>query len=121
MNNNKLIYSVLLMTMLIIHSNSIGFDWKTPGFGGLFSENLRNMLIKSIAKFKSSMEQINSELEKINSQNYSDFELASVIYPDENDTSIHLSLGGCNCINQECNCCSHIEIDQLQLNQTGIF
>ena len=65
------------------------------------------------------MKQINEELDKISSQNYSSVDLASVIYPNENDTNIHFSVGGCNCVNQSCDCCAHIEIDQLQINNTG--
>jgi len=119
-----ILFSILIMAMLInSRSNGLDLNYSDKNekslFGGLFSTNIGNLLNECIAKFKMSMEKINSELEKINSQNYTNFELASVIYPNENDTSFHFSMGGCSCVNQQCKCCSHIEVDQLQINKTG--
>jgi hypothetical protein len=83
-----ILFSILIMAMLInSRSNGLDLNYSDKNekslFGGLFSTNIRNLLNECIAKFKMSMEKINSELEKINSQNYTNFELASVIYPND--------------------------------------
>ena len=142
-NNNKMIFSLVFTTLVVMQQVSSGvecvqFDWMMPNFLSSSQENFGNMfgnnmfgqgfqngmlsLQNSMKDLKSNMENMNTEFKNIRNRTYTIDDLASVIFlnkDNNNENSSYYSTGGCSCVNLTCLCCAHLEIDQLNLNQTG--
>lgn len=129
MLKTKIIFSLLII--LICNQSvtqGVFFDWMMPTFvfeepsDDLFDSSFKNgmkSLHESMLNLKDNMEKLNKEIKEINVGNFSILDLASVMYPNGTDLSSYYSLGGCDCANLTCSCCAHLEIAQLNLNDTG--
>jgi len=138
MLNNKTIFSLVLMVMQG-SVRCIMLDWMMPyslasnqdSFANVLDQGFRNgmfTLQKSMDNLKSNIQNMKSDIKKMNSEfknirnrTYTINDLAAVIYLNDNDTSSYYSTGGCNCINLACLCCAHLEINELNLNETGFL
>jgi hypothetical protein len=135
MLNTKMIFSFVFTTLVVMQGSveCVMFDWMMPNFlshnqenfgnvGNMFGQEFQNGMLSlqnSMNSLKSNMENMNIEFKNIRNRTYTIDDLASVISLKDNENSSYHNTGGCSCVNLTCLCCAHLEIDQLDLNQTA--
>lgn len=132
--NNKMIFSFLFVTTVVLMQASVEcvmFDWMMPNFLSSNQDNFADSVLgkgfqdsilslqNSMSNLKSNMESMSTEFKQIRDRTYTIADLASVIFSNDSSNNSYVNTGGCSCVNLTCMCCAHLEIDQLNLNDTG--